>query len=509
MKSDKEIKIGAILSYVIIVLNMVIGICYTPILTNNLGQSEYGLYSLISSIISYLTVLDFGFGNAIIIYASKYIAKKEKEKEEKLYGMFLIIYIFIGIVAGIIGVILTINVNKLFSDTLTLQELHKAKILMMILTFNLILTFPLSIFSSIITAHEKFIFAKILNIIRIVLNPIIMLVLLKFGFKSIALVILTTILNISTLIINFIYCKRKLYLKLRFGQIDSLLLKEIMFYSVWIFLNSVMDKINWNADQFVLGIVSGTVTVSIYAVAVQLNQMYQNFSVAISGVLLPKVTQMEARNASNEEFSDIFIKTGRLQYLVLAIIVSGFILFGKEFIDLIWVGPEYGQAYVIASILMVSITVPLIQNVGLNIIQAKNQYKYRVKVLFVLSIFNIIISIFLAKRLGGIGAALGTAISEIIGQIVFMNIFYYKKTGINIPKFWIEILKMSLPISIVIFIGIGIKMCFPINTSLKLVTEILVYSVIYIFISFKFVMNDYEKSLLQKPINKILGRVKI
>ena len=87
-----EVKIGAILSYVIILLNMIIGIAYIPILTRMLGQSEYGLYSLVSSIISYLTILDFGFGNAIIIYTTKYKVNGEKEKEKKLHGMFLLIY---------------------------------------------------------------------------------------------------------------------------------------------------------------------------------------------------------------------------------------------------------------------------------------------------------------------------------------------------------------------------------------------------------------------------------
>ena len=94
-----EIKIGAILSYVIIVINMIIGILYTPYLTSKLGQSEYGLYSLITSIISYLTILDFGFGNAIIIYTTKYKTNNEKDKEQKLHGMFFIIYIVIGIIA--------------------------------------------------------------------------------------------------------------------------------------------------------------------------------------------------------------------------------------------------------------------------------------------------------------------------------------------------------------------------------------------------------------------------
>ena len=228
MQTNKEIKIGAILSYIIIVVNMLIGVLYTPILTEQLGQAEYGLYSLVTSVISYLTILDFGFGNAIIIYTTRYRNKNEKEKEQKLHGMFFIIYIIIGIIAGIISLILWLNVDKLFGNTMSIEELNKAKVLMGILTLNLIVTFPLSVFTSIITSYEKFVFSKTLNLIRIILNPIIMLILLHFGIKSIGLVILTTVLNIGTLILNYIYCKTKLKIKLKFGKIDFKLLKEIM-----------------------------------------------------------------------------------------------------------------------------------------------------------------------------------------------------------------------------------------------------------------------------------------
>ena len=397
MQSSKEIKFGAILSYIIIIVNMLIGVLYTPILTAKLGQTEYGLYSLVTSVISYLTILDFGFGNAIIIYTTRYRNKNEKDKEQKLHGMFFIIYSIIGIIAGIIGAILWFNVDNLFGNTMSEGELSTAKVLMGILTFNLVATFPLSIFSSIITSYEKFVFSKTLNLLRIILNPIIMLVLLNFGVKSIGLVILVTVLNITTLILNFIYCKTKLKIKLKFGKIDFKLLKEIMAYSVWIFLNSIMDKINWSLDQFVLGIYAGSVAVAIYAVAGQLNQMYMNFSTAISGVLLPKVTKMESDHASNKEFTDIFIKTGRIQFIVMALIITGFVLFGKEFIEIMWVGPEYSESYIIACILMIPTTIPLIQNVGLNILQAKNKYKFRVIVLMVFAVVNVILSIILSQ----------------------------------------------------------------------------------------------------------------
>ncbi len=506
MQSSREIKIGAILSYIIIVVNMLIGVLYTPILTAKLGQTEYGLYSLVTSIISYLTILDFGFGNAIIIYTTRYRNKNEKDKEQKLHGMFLIIYTIIGIIAGIIGAILWLNVDKLFGNTMSADELSKAKILMAILTFNLVVTFPLSIFSSIITSYEKFVFSKVLNLARIILNPIVMLILLNFGIKSVGLVILVTVLNITTLILNYIYCKTKLKIKLKFGKIDFKLLKEIMAYSVWIFLNSIMDKINWSLDQFVLGIYSGSVAVAIYSVASQLNQMYINFSSAISGVLLPRITKMENDNASDEEFTDIFIKTGRIQYIVMALIMSGFVLFGKEFINIMWVGSEYAESYIIACILMLPSTIPLIQNVGLNILQAKNKYKFRVIVLMIFAVVNVCISIILAKKYGGVGAALGTAISTILGQVIFMNIFYQKKIGINIIKFWKNILTMSIPMIFVIILAIILKTIVPINSVIVLVAQIVLYTLIYCLIVYRFSINEYEKQLILKPINKIIRR---
>ena len=501
-----QIKIGAVLSYVIIIVNMLIGVLYTPILTAKLGQTEYGLYSLVTSIISYLTILDFGFGNAIIIYTTRYRNNNEKDKEQKLHGMFFIIYTVIGIVAGIIGAILWLNVNNLFGNTMGPDELEKAKILMGILTFNLVITFPLSIFSSIITSYEKFVFSKLLNLIRIILNPIVMLVLLNFGFKSIALVILTTVLNVGTLILNFIYCKKKLNIKLKFGKIDFKLLKEIMAYSVWIFLNSIMDKINWSVSQLILGVYSGSVAVAIYAIGSKLNEMYMSFSTAISGVMLPKVTKMESNNATNEEFTDVFIKTGRVQYIVMALIITGFVLYGKEFITMMWVGQDYVQSYIIACILMIPLTVPLIQNVGLNILQAKNKYKFRVMILMFFAIVNVILSIILSKLYGGIGAASATAVSLICGQIIFMNIFYHKKIGINIIEFWKNIFKMTIPIVFAVILAILLKNILNITNIGILVFEIFVYVIIYGLIVYRFAMNNYEKELILKPINKIFRR---
>lgn len=245
---------------------------------------------------------------------------------------------------------------------------------------------------------------------------------------------------------------------------------------------------------------------SIYAVAAQINTMYLNFSTAMSGVLLPKVTKMEANKASDKEFTNVFIKTGRLQYIVMSLIMSGFIIFGQQFINL-WAGESYSSAYIIGCILMIPVTIPLIQNVGLSILQAKNKYKYRTLIFFFIAIANILISIPLSKTFGGIGAAIGTAISLIVGQGFIINIYYHKKIHIDIISFWKEIIKMSIPIFAVAILGFICNYYLVTNSIILFGAKILIYTIVYLLIVWKFAMNSYEKDIIRLPLKKIKGKL--
>lgn len=130
----------------------------TPFMLKTLGQVEYGLYGLANSIVGYLTVLDFGFGNAAIRYTAKYKAESKEEKLKYMYGMFLALYTFIGLVTFFIGFCISQNAELFFENGLLPQELQIIKILFILASINLAVSFPFGIFTSIITAYERFIF---------------------------------------------------------------------------------------------------------------------------------------------------------------------------------------------------------------------------------------------------------------------------------------------------------------------------------------------------------------
>lgn len=500
--SKSERKSGAILSYISIILSTLVQLLYTPLLTGMLGQSEYGLYSLVSSIIGYLTVLDLGFGNAIVVYTAKYRAQKKYDEEKKLHGMFLIIYLIIGLLTGLLGIILYFLVPTIFGAKMSNIELEKMKVMMLILALNLAVTFAFSIYSSIINAYEKFTFQKLMSIFNTLMKPLLMIPLLFLGYKSITMCLVITIVNIIVLLSNYLYCRKKLGISIKFLGFDKLLFKTIFSYSFFIFLSVLVDKINWSVDQFILGAVSGSISVSVYAIASQLNTLFINLSTAISGVLLPKVSKMIAKKTTNEELTDEFIKVGRIQYLIVFLMASGLTIFGREFIN-IWVGKKFAESYYIALILIIPLCFPLIQNLGISIMQAKSMHKFRAILLAVIAVANVIISIPLAKTYGGIGSAIGTSISLIIGNVIILNIYYQKRVGINIVKFWKEIIKMTIPFIIPIIIILIIMHFITLHGYASLIVFGCIYTIIYVVVCYFIVMNKYEKNIINKALIKL------
>ena len=157
---------GVILSYVQMVSNVLVKFIYTPFLLRALGQNEYGLFSLVMSIVGYLAVLELGFGSTVTRYTVKYNSENDKDSLYKLYGTLSVMYILMGVTALVICCVLSYFTPELFSATMTDEETSKLQLMVFLCGINLLFTFPLQISASVLVAYERFIFKNGLNLIR-------------------------------------------------------------------------------------------------------------------------------------------------------------------------------------------------------------------------------------------------------------------------------------------------------------------------------------------------------
>lgn len=492
MVNSQNKKIAVIISYFTMLVQFAVVFFITPYLLKQLGDSEYGLYQLVASTASYLTLLGFGFSAAYIRFYSRFKSNNEEEKIASLNGMFMTLFLIMSISCIIIGAIVCSNINVVLGDKLEVDQYSEAKRIFFLLALNMALTFPKSIFVCNTTAHEKFVFQKSLVLSVDVLTPILQIVFVVFLKNGFALTLATTAATLFDFIINILYNVYKLRMRFKFGNFDWPLLKEISIFTFFIFLNQVLDLLSsTNIDNYLIGRIIGTTSVTIYSMGSKISQMFHSVAAPISAVFVPTVYRLVEEKKSNEQLSALFTKVGKIQFIILYLIISGFVLWGKPFIN-IWIGEGYGDSYYIAIVLMASLVVALSQNIGIEIQRAVNKHKVRSIVYLVIDIGNVFISIPLIRWLGPIGAAVGTAIAMLLGTVIFMNWYYKVGIGIAISGYWknvLQIILCSLPAIIVARIMIKI-----LGTGiLTTILQALVYVIIYAITIYLAVLDQKEK----------------
>ena len=280
-----------------------------------------------------------------------------------------------------------------------------------------------------------------------------------------------------------------------------------MVFSFWIFVSNVVNQLYNATDTVIIGAVPAlaTVGVAIYNVGATFTNMMQSFTTGINSVLTPKINTMVFTGSSNAELTDMVIRFGRLQAYIVALVCSGFIAFGQQFIKL-WAGSDYSEAYWVCLATMIPICIPLVQSVALNIIVAQNRHRFRSLVYLGIAIVNVIGTILCVNQFGIIGAAVVSGVAYIIGPGLILNWYYWKKIGLEIPRFWKEIVKLFIIPTIMAAVTIFILNFVTLDKWITLLIGIIIYTLVFAIVNWFIVMNDYEKDIFRGPVLKIVRK---
>lgn len=496
-------KLGIFLSYLNITLQSLLGFLYIPILLHYIGKSEYGLYQLMGSLIAYFGIMDFGLSAAVIRFYAKYLALKDRVGMENILAIALRCY---GAVMGVMliagGAVYTM-LDAAFSGSMTAGEVAEAKDIFLLLLLNIVITLSTMVFRSVINAHEHFLFLKGLETVQLVLQPMLVVLLLMHHPSAFSVALVQTGLNLVLSFARVYYCFDKLHVRIRYHYWSHELMVAFRRLALSVFAVTLIDQVFWKTNQIILGIISGTAAVAVYSIASLIYMNYMVLSTAISGVYLPHVTGMVARKEPISSLSDLFIQIGRWQYYLLALVATGFIIFGKQFIAL-WAGPGFEDSYIITLLIILPFTVDLIQNIGLAIMQAMNRYDFRARIYFLTGILNLLLAIPLGIKYGGIGCAMATGISMIVGNGFIMNWYYAKEIHLAIASFWSQIGRISLVTGVCLVIGYVANAYLWTQGGVgPFVLKAAMYSILYMVMIYAFAMNQSERDKIQATFRKL------
>lgn len=492
---------GTILSYIYILISNIVSLLYTPFMLNMLGQSEYGLYGTANSFTSYLSILGFGIGGAYIRFNAQYRAKKDRDGENRLNGMFLMVFSGLSLLVLIGGIILIILAGILTQNTFTEEELFKLRVIIALLTLNTMGTFVSNVIMMALQAYEQFIFIRSVLIGAALLTPIANIVVLFLGGKAIAISAISVIISLLTYVLYYIYARAKIDLKFCFRGFDWNVIKEIFIFSSFLFINSITDQITSSTDSVVLSAVKGTVSVAIYTVGASFVRYFSSFASVVAGVFAPQVNQSVALKEDISKLDYIFIKIGRIQFYIVSLILIGYSSIGGQFV-IVWAGQDYSESFWIGLILIISAFIPCIQSVGVEIQKAFNKHKVRSIVYLFVALANIALTIPFAQWWAGIGAAVATLLCVVLGQVIFMNIYYYKSIRLNIPAFWRSILSILPGYILPCLTGFLINRFWKLDSLVEILVAAIIIAGVFCISVWLISMNRYERDLFIKPLKR-------
>lgn len=484
---------GVILSYVQMVSNVLVKFIYTPFLLRALGQNEYGLFSLVMSIVGYLAVLELGFGSTVTRYTVKYNTEGDKESLSKLYGTLSVVYILMGVTALIICCVLSYFSPQLFAATMTGEETTKLRLMIFLCGINLLFTFPLQISASVLVAYERFIFKNGINLIRTFLQPIVLLLLLYLvNIKSVGAIFIVTLFNLLTYLAYYIYSVRKLDFKFSLKNFEPKMIRGLLTFSVWMFCIILFEQLQYNSGQFIIGLFQGTDVIAVWGIAMIFILNYRSLSTAITNVFLPTYLSDTFKN-NDDSIAETTYKMTRLQAYVLLAILANFILFGQVFID-IWAGEAYHDAYTAALIVMIPMTIALLLDFCYLIQIATNKLKFRIVTLFSGFIISFLV-VYLTKGITLISYAYVIAGSMILGQIISVVYYIIKHVDISLKRLVKDLSIILLPLAFLTTVGYLVLQRMD-QTIALLIVMVLVFNTLLVG-CYWLVATPAEKSMLK------------
>lgn len=494
----KNITKATVISYIAIFANIVISFFYTPWMIRKIGVSDYGLYHLTISFVSYF-LMDFGLSNAVQRFVAKYRAEGDEDKVAKMVGLTTRVYLIIDVVIFVVLLVLFFFINQVFTG-LTSEEIERLKGLYLIAGIFSVLNFIFKPMDGAMMAYELFVEQRALELINKVGIVIIVCAALALGADVFALVLINGAISLLVSIIKYFVFKQKSKLQIQWNYYEKGELKSVFSFSLWAFVSMLAQRLRFSLIPTVLGILSNSDQIAIFALGSSLEGMVYVLSTGLNGLFLPKVSRL-VHSGSRESIIDLMIRVGRIQLYLICLIFFGFVVLGRDFV-LLWVGNHFHNVYYILIFLIISNIVSLTQHIANDLVLVENQIRKTSLLIFATSTIGLIIACVLAPCYGAVGCAIGTGAGLCIYQL-FVNVFYRHVMGIDVLRFFKECHMRILPISILIaVIFYFIMQRFTIDTWLEFIIAGAIFAVSYLLICYFLLFSKEEKILCKSLIYK-------
>ncbi len=424
-------------------LQLAVAFYITPLLIARLGDTPYGLWILLSAILGYYGLLNFGIDSALVHYIAKYLAEGKREEIGKVIRTSQLVFAIIA--AGVVLLSLGVGAAFAHSDFVFQHVFHLPEelrrpfaILLVILSVGAAASFVSRVFVSILRAKERY---DLLNAIQItMLIGRTLAIVFLMGDSLVALGTIFAVSGILTGIAMWLTVKivSPIGLEDTASGFDSNTFRAIRRFGFFSFLNSFADQFRFYTDSLVIGQFMKIHFITYYNLAAVFITYFRYFIGHAASPFFPVFSRYHG-SGDKEAMRRTFLRASKI-LAFLAVLAAGNLMGSAYPFLRLWVGRVLAPEHVLLSyrvllLLLLPFTIELTQSIAVNLIYGVGQHHRLTTLNGLEGLANLILSIVLVQHFGLLGVALGTAIPLVVTQMVFVPRIVCRLTGLDTLRY--------------------------------------------------------------------------
>jgi len=424
---------GTLTKYVLLIVNIVLGVFLMPFTVRHLGTSEYGLWMLVASMTYYFQLLDLGYGNGLVRQVSDADARGDVDEMNRVLSTFTIVYSFIGAIAAAGAVVIIFGIIPRFPN-LTSDQIARAQLVLAILGVRLAVGFPMTVFGAATPARQRFALNNTVAVVVALVNGAVTYVVLASGHGLVALVAATTVVSLASYA-AYAWTAKQAFAELRIrpSAFTPRLVREVTAFSIYVFMLDVGLYVCFSLDNLVLGAFVGTSAVAIYTVAVRLAEYQRLLCSQFNGLIFPVVVRFEA--GGHTDAVRTMLVDGTRIALTLVVGVTICLLGFATPLVVHWMGPAFAGSVTPLYFLALAGVVLSAQGPVSNVLLGTGRHRLVAITTVGEAAANLALSIVLVRRFGMWGVAAGTAIPVIAANFLVTVPAGCRQVGLSLQTF--------------------------------------------------------------------------
>ncbi len=338
--------------------NVLVGIFLSPFILHRLGDAAFGIWVLIFSITGYYGLFDLGIRSSVVRYVSKATATGDMEYASRIISTSLFSYTCIGAFVLLITVLVSVNIDTVFSIP---AEFHATTRWLLLMVGSAVsLGFPLGISGGALEALQRFDVMSLTSVATTLLRALLIVIVLLHGYGLLTVAFITVVLPIISAIIRALIAKRLLPVRLGFTYVDRKTFREIVNYGGITFITIVSARLRFKSDEIVIGALLSSVAITYFNIGARIVDYAGEVVDSLAQVLVPMSSHSDAIGDVNR-LRKILVAGNRFCAFIIFPICAVLVILGKSVIE-VWAGKKYvAQSYPVLLLMLLPSTLMLAQ----------------------------------------------------------------------------------------------------------------------------------------------------